>query len=288
MKTLLRLVLLPAVTAAFVAGWMPGDAKAPTQPTEGPRWPRRILMSAGCAALVAGMALLGMGFYQLTRQEPQHAPGANVAVLSFTDVGGTIYDRALPATPAPTPSPSPAPPSGPGPAAPPLRDSPYRIVMPKIGVDAQVVTYGLDENAVPEVPYNGWEVAWYDFSAKPGTGSNAVFAGHVTWNGRAVFYGLDQLAAGDDVILQGTDGTRVSYKVTELFLVDENDQNALSVMGPTATDTITIITCGGSPYYVGGIAGYDYTHRLVVRGSLAGIEPAGGVAGAQAEPVAGG
>jgi LPXTG-site transpeptidase (sortase) family protein len=160
--------------------------------------------------------------------------------------------------------------------------------MPKIGIDAAVVTYGLDGNNVPEVPYNGQEVAWYNFSAKPGTGSNAVFAGHVTWSGHAVFYDLDQMVAGDDIYLEGTDGTRVSYKVSEVFLVDATDPNALSVMAATGTDTMTVITCGGDPFYVGGIAQYDYTHRLVVRAALTGIEPPAAAAGAQQTPAAGG
>lgn len=151
--------------------------------------------------------------------------------------------------------------------------------MPKVGVDAQVVTYGLDAKSVPEVPTNGAEVAWYNFSARPGTGSNAVFAGHVTWNGHAVFWDLDRMAPGDDIILEGTDGTRVSYKVSEVFLVDASDPNALSVMGPTPSDTMTVITCGGDYFYVGGVAQYDYTHRLIVRAALTGIQPgSGGVA----------
>ena len=151
--------------------------------------------------------------------------------------------------------------------------------MPKVGVDAQVVTYGLDAKSVPEVPTNGAEVAWYDFSARPGTGSNAVFAGHVTWNGHAVFWDLDRMAPGDDIILEGTDGTRVSYKVSEVFLVDASDPNALSVMGPTPSDTMTVITCGGDFFYVGGVAQYDYTHRLIVRATLSGTQPGGPAAG---------
>jgi LPXTG-site transpeptidase (sortase) family protein len=236
----------------------------------------------GSLTLVAGLSLLGFGAYQMTHEEPEKRPGANVAVLSFRDVSGTIYDRPVPTTPTPAPSPTPAPP----PPAP-LRDSPYRIRMPKIGIDAAVVTYGLDANNVPEVPFNGQEVAWYNFSAKPGTGNNAVFAGHVTWSGHAVFYDLDQMVAGDDIYLEGTDGTKVYYKVSEVFLVDANDPNAISVMGPTGADTMTVITCGGDYFYVGGVAGYDYTHRLVVRATLSSIEPAA-VAGAQQDPATGG
>src|SRR3546814_7056233 len=45
-----------------------------------------------------------------------------------------------------------------------------------LGVNAPVDTYGLDANAVPQVPTgsNAREVvAWYNFSARPGAGSRS-------------------------------------------------------------------------------------------------------------------
>lgn len=228
------------------------------------------MIATGLVVIVAGLLLLAYGTNQMLAREPGSEPGGGIAVYSLADIDSAIYDRTVPATP----SPAPQPPAASPPAAPqaPLRDSPYRIRMPKVGIDAAVVTYGLDANQVPEVPYNGWEVAWYDWSAKPGTGSNAVFAGHVTWGGRAVFWDLDKVAQGDDILLEATDGTRVTYKVSDVFLVDANDASALAVMDPTPSDTITVITCGGDYFYVGGVAQYDYTHRLIVRGALARVE----------------
>jgi hypothetical protein len=46
-------------------------------------------------------------------------------------------------------------------------------------------------------PDNAWDVAWYDFSARPGAGSNAVFSGHVDYHdvGPAVFWNLRDLRA---------------------------------------------------------------------------------------------
>lgn len=243
-----------------------------------PRRVRRLMVITGAMGLLAGLFVLAYGAYDMMNGDSGHKPGSGITVLNFTDFTGTIYDRPVPVTPSPTASPAPALAAAPPPPAP-LRDSPYRIRMPKVGVDAQVVTYGLDAKSVPEVPTNGAEVAWYNFSARPGTGSNAVFAGHVTWNGHAVFWDLDRMAPGDDIYLEGTDGTKVSYKVSEVFLVDANDPNSLSVMGPTPSDTMTVITCGGDYFYVGGVAQYDYTHRLIVRATLTGIQPgSGGVA----------
>ncbi len=143
-------------------------------------------------------------------------------------------------------------------------------------MNAGVFTFGVDANRVPEVPLNATDVAWYNFSARPGTGSNAVFAGHVTWGGPAVFYDLDSLEPGDKIVLRGDDGTELGYVVSETFLVDATDPNSLAVMSATSNDVITIITCGGSFYYTGDpIFNGDYTHRRVIRATFSGIsEPA--------------
>ncbi|HET8944249.1 MAG TPA: class F sortase [Dehalococcoidia bacterium] len=271
MKTILKLPFL-ILTLPFRAG---GDNTPAGE--RRPRRLRRLMVITGSIGLIAGLLVLGYGAYQMMTGDSEHKPGSGITTLNFGDVTGGVYDRPV-VTSAPTPSPAPPLAAAP-PPPPPLRDAPYRIRMPKVGIDAQVVTYGLDAKSVPEVPTNGAEVAWYNFAARPGTGSNAVFAGHVTWNGHAVFWNLDKMAPGDDIYLEGTDGTKVSYKVSDVFLVDANDPNALSVMDPTASDTMTVITCGGDFFYVGGIAQYDYTHRLIVRAALTGIQPgSGGVA----------
>jgi LPXTG-site transpeptidase (sortase) family protein len=118
------------------------------------------------------------------------------------------------------------------------------------------------------VPNNAWEVAWYNFSAQPGTGGNAVFAGHVTWSGQAVFYRLNQLQTGDQVRLRGENGNELIYTVEQSFMVDPNDPAALGVMGPQDRDMITIITCDGAFYQTGGPLGGDYTHRRVVQATF--------------------
>jgi LPXTG-site transpeptidase (sortase) family protein len=172
-------------------------------------------------------------------------------------------------------------------AAPPLGDGPYDIHIEKLGVAAPVSTYGLDDQAVPQVP-TGAEakhiVAWYDFSARPGTGSNAVFAGHVTWNGPAVFYKLTELAAGDVIRLKGTNGVELVYSVSNVFSVDPTDPDSVEVMFSTDKDVVTLITCTGTytdtndPVYGG-----EYDKRLIVRADLVSVnnpQPA------QPEPVA--
>ena len=56
------------------------------------------------------------------------------------------------------------------------------LVIPDAKVDATIVTMGIDENGVMQSPHNAYDVAWYDFSARPGFGGNAVFSGHVDYH----------------------------------------------------------------------------------------------------------
>lgn len=167
-------------------------------------------------------------------------------------------------TPAPTPAPTPTPP---------FANQSFRITIDSIGVDAPVVVEGMDEQQVPLVPLNGYEVAWYDFTAQPGTPGNAVFAGHKTWAGEAVFHDLDQLQPGDTIRLRGEDdGVELVYTVTDSFTVREDDPNGVQVMFPSPLDIVTIITCDGTRYYTGDSTfGHDYTERRVIRAIRADV-----------------
>jgi LPXTG-site transpeptidase (sortase) family protein len=229
------------------------------------------ILGLAAVAVLTGMAVTSVTLYRFANSSDE----ASVPSLSSshrTDPGG-IYDRVFgPARPPPTLG---IPGAGEGAAIePPLREASYRLVIERIGVNANVFTFGLDANRIPEVPVNGTDVAWYNFSAPPGTGSNAVFAGHVTWGGNAVFYDLDEVQVGDRINLRGDNGVELSYVVSDSFLVDPDDPNSLSVMSPTDTDVITVITCGGSFYYTGDpVSNGDYTHRRIVRATFAGMSP---------------
>jgi LPXTG-site transpeptidase (sortase) family protein len=229
---------------------------------------RALLLAFAGVSLMGIVSSLSVAFVAVVVSPPsteEAVAPASIDVSRFAGDPGAIYDR-TPVTP--TPSPVPAPASTPAP--PPLRNAPFRMVIDSIGVNAPVVPEGLDANMVPIVPLNAYEVAWYTFSAQPGTGSNAVFAGHVTWSGRAVFYSLDQLAAGDTVKLIADNGNQLVYAVTDSYMVDANDTSALSVMAGTSVDVITIITCDGAFYSTGDpVFGGDYTNRRVIRASLA-------------------
>ena len=149
--------------------------------------------------------------------------------------------------------------------------APARMVIDKMGVDAPIITLGLDANRLPEVPNGPDTVAWYDFSAKPGQGSNAVFSGHVDWtvNGQpvtAVFWRLGELEEGDVVRLTLEDGSELLYRVTNNVTIRYDDPDGVKVMDETPNDVITLISCGGTwvPDPSSPLGG-NYTQRVIVR-----------------------
>lgn len=221
---------------------------------------RGLTLGLGAALLAAGATLLGIGL--IGYFDDDAAPEASVAdvLTSIDDVENLPvaipYYNPQTTTPEPT-----------------AVTVPLRLVIERLGVDAPVGVYELDENGVPEVPVAddaAEVVAWYDFSSKPGAGSNAVFAGHINWNrAPAVFANLGDLQAGDVVRLVSDDGREYTYEVFANFAVDPYDTESLKVMAPTETDTVTLITCGGTwipdpSEQFGG----DYTTRTIVQAKL--------------------
>lgn len=219
---------------------------------------RRTMLGLGVLSFIGGIVLLMAGAYSAFDVDSAAEPPQAVVAAP---------------TVVPTPTPSPSVTSAPTVTlvpGPPLGDATYRFVFEKLGVDAPVETYGLDENAVPIVPTGETAadvVAWYDFSAEPGTG-NAVFAGHVTWYGQAVFYDLKTSAPGDVIKLRGDDGTELAYIVTWVDSLDPSDPESVKVMFPTdpPSDVITIITCDGAFQDTNDpVFGGEYSRRLIVR-----------------------
>jgi LPXTG-site transpeptidase (sortase) family protein len=224
---------------------------------------RRLFFGVGGVAFVAGIGLLVFGAYNVLFGDdgPPVSDAPIVAVSDF--ITPTPVTTPSPLSPTPTP-------------LPPLGDEPYDLIIDKIGVDAPVSAFGLDDQAVPEIPTGpdaASVVAWYEFTAKPGVGSNAVFAGHVTWFGEAVFYHLPDVTIGDDIKLRGQDGTELRYRVSNVFRVLATDPDARLLMSGTSTDMLTILTCDGV-FTVDPndhIAHGNYDHRLVIRADLVSV-----------------
>jgi LPXTG-site transpeptidase (sortase) family protein len=214
---------------------------------------RRLLTGFGLLAIAAGgvliAAVLLTTFFGIgSKPLPDHAFGP--PITSFTAEPSPTEAAApteVPTTPTPAPS----------------EAAIERIVIPKIGVDAPIVVLGVDANGVMAAPSAPFDVAWYDFTARPGWGSNAVFAGHVDFrpNIQAVFWYLRNLRQGDDIEVYLEDGTRYLYRVVSAATYLADDAPVQDIVGPTSGEVVTLITCTGAF----NAQTREYDKRLIVR-----------------------
>ena len=205
-----------------------------------------VLISIGTALIVASMVMFVVWW-----QAYSDANG-NSDLETIAGFGEPIK------TPTAGPSPTPIanyPPASAAPLA--------RLVIPAAEIDAPVVVKGVDAGGVMESPDNAVDTAWYDFSAKPGYGGNAVFSGHVDYInvGKAVFWNLKDLNPGDEIQVRLDDGTVYTYKVNFKQQYDAATAPVEEIVGPTPNETVTLITCSGTF----SSASHQYDKRLVIR-----------------------
>jgi len=91
-------------------------------------------------------------------------------------------------------------------------------------------------------------------------------AGHIDyWNvGPAVFYSIDELLEGDEITVIADDGQVFTYAVEWVRQYDADDVPLDEVVGSTGTESLTLITCGGTFDYTTA----EYLNRTVVRATL--------------------
>lgn len=164
----------------------------------------------------------------------QFLPGAHVPPSAASTVPQRLADLVQPVVPVPIPTPGP--------------QSPTRIVIPSIGVDA------------PIVPGDDWEqlkkgVGHHLGSANPGERGNMVLSAHNDIFGE-IFRDLDKVELEDEIIIYAGE-VPFRYVVKAIRIVEPTD---VSVMGPTSNAVATLITC--YPYMID-------TQRIVVIAELA-------------------
>lgn len=149
------------------------------------------------------------------------------------------------------------------PTAPPSEASIAELAIPRFDVTAPVVVRGVDSQGIMESPDGPTDVAWYNFTAKPGFGGNAVFAGHVDYinYGPAVFWHLQDLNAGDLIEVRLEDGTLYRYEVKQREQIDASTADVGKIIGPSDTEILTLITCGGTF----DSSSHQYDQRVIVR-----------------------
>lgn len=201
-----------------------------------------------------------------TRDGEDDADGAVVAAPAQQPAAADSSDGADDTDASPAPSPSSVAPAPQPPTPTPTPASPvdgYRLRVPSLGVNAIMIDLGVDQDGVMEVPLEAQTVAWYRFTSRPGEPGNTLLGGHITWGGvTAVFRYLEEMEAGDVVIIDTPDGESLRYVVREAWWAEPYEQSDVRrVIGSrSGEETVTLFTCGG----IWDTDAREYSHRRVV------------------------
>ncbi len=124
---------------------------------------------------------------------------------------------------------------------------PERVVIPAIGVDADVIELGSREDGTMEVPTDFAQAGWFRHGPRPGRVGPALIAGHVDdQTGPAVFFRLAELSPGDHIEVHGQDGEVVTFAVRELEQHPKDAFPTERVYAGTAGSELRLVTCGGA------------------------------------------
>ena len=124
---------------------------------------------------------------------------------------------------------------------------PIQVEIPAIDVKAPVENVGILENGQMGVPEDINKVGWFEPGFKPGTKGNAVLAGHVdSKTGPAIFFYLEKLSKGDEIVLTDKEGEKMTFVVTGKERYPYNDSPIEKIFGPTDSRTLNLITCVGT------------------------------------------
>jgi sortase A len=219
--------------------------------------------------VASGLLLLGFVVYQLWGTGIQTHQAQNDLSEQFDAIVGpttsavpttTVPTTLVPASTVPTTPPPAAVPTtttlpattttttlapAPTPAA--AGEPVARMEVPKIGLNWIVVS-GVDVDDLKKGPGH------YPDTPLPGQVGNVAIAGHRTTYG-APFYRINELVAGDDIVLT-TPAGRYVYKVTNQFIVEPSQSE---VLDPTNGPVLTLTSCHPR---------YSAKKRIIVRAAL--------------------
>lgn len=210
-------------------------------------------------------------------------PAPAVSLTAAPTVEATPMPTASP-TPSPTPLPTataatPAmaqaagkayfPPPPPREAAPPSDGAGIaRLLAPGLGVDHYIEVDHIIDNEMESPRDGSYAVGFYPDFDRPGTGGNAIFSAHETWNHfQGPFYQLNQAKSGDEIIILMADGKQIRYRVLSNTRYQVDTMPMAEIIWPSkrppGEEWITLLTCGGRIVYDSSGFG-EYLDRDVV------------------------
>lgn len=143
---------------------------------------------------------------------------------------------------------------------------PQMVAIPSISVNAEVERVGINYKGSMATPTHLANVGWYGAGVQPGNPGNAVIAGHVN-NGLGldgVFAHLNKVQMGDDVLVTGSDGKILHFKVSSIQTYSRDIPSGTVFNSPDQKPRVVLITCQGEWIP----SDKTYSERLVVFADL--------------------
>ncbi len=143
-----------------------------------------------------------------------------------------------------------------------------RVVAPHLGLDHYVEVDRIIDNEMESPRDGSYAVGFYVDYDRPGSGGNAIFSAHETWNHlQGPFYQLNQAKAGDEVSVIMADGKRLNYRVLANTRYEVSSMPMAEILWPSNRpaneEWLTLLTCGGRIVYDNSGFG-EYLDRDVV------------------------
>lgn len=144
--------------------------------------------------------------------------------------------------------------------------------MPSIGIQAPVISRGLDaDGAIEPPPYaSPGTVGWWGNGTPPGADGAALMVGHVDTKSKpAVFYGLSSAQPGDKVRVVRADGSVAEFTIEDVRVYERAAFDAHKVYGQRVRGRaeLRLVTCGGTY----DKAAKEYSANVVVSAYLTGV-----------------
>ncbi|SCL39236.1 Sortase family protein [Micromonospora rhizosphaerae] len=209
----------------------------PTAPPAGGRRGRP--WRAAGAAVVVLLAMVGTGMIGASvRTVPPPRPPQPTAQAGPAGAGPETADQPSTDTVDPVIAPAGLP-----------RSTPTTISIPRIGVNAEIMTLGTHPDGTVQVPPldQAQRAGWYSPGASPGEVGNAVIVGHVDSAevGPAVFFNLGSLKPGDAISVVREDGSKATFIVESVTSYPKTSFPTELVYGPSDRPSLRVVTCGG-------------------------------------------
>ncbi|KDN17709.1 class F sortase [Amycolatopsis rifamycinica] len=145
---------------------------------------------------------------------------------------------------------------------------PTSVKIPKIGAESSLLAVALKPDGSISVPsvHTPMQAAWYKLSPVPGDTGPAIVLGHVDGDRKpGIFFMLKDLAPGDEVDVDRSDGRKLKFVVDRVTQVPKETFPRDAVYGNSNEPELRLITCGGAFDH----AEHSYRDNIVVYAKLA-------------------